>query len=102
MKKELTKVIQIIMILAALFITSSTKATAGWSLMDTGTIVSLYSVWGTSTHVFAVGSKGTILRYDGNTWSPMNSGTEQDLNAIWGSSTTDIFIAGDYDSSNGP
>jgi hypothetical protein len=44
--------------------------------------------------VFAVGSGGTILRYDGRVWSPMTSGTTVTLNSVWGSSSSDIFAVG--------
>lgn len=65
-----------------------------WSLvMNTEAI--LRAVWGSSsTDVFAVGSNGTILHYDGNAWSQMNSGTTRSLYGIWGSSSTDVFAVG--------
>jgi hypothetical protein len=54
-------------------------------------------MWGTSaTDVFAVGSDGNILRYDGSIWSDINSGTTEDLNDIWGSSASNIFAVGTY------
>ena len=37
-------------------------------------------MWGSSGgDVFAVGSDGTILHYDGTAWSAMGSGTTNDL-----------------------
>jgi hypothetical protein len=55
----------------------------------------LYGVWGSSgTDVFAVGSVGTLLHYDGNDWTPMNSGTTENLFGIWGTSESDIFAVG--------
>ncbi|MGA1842802.1 MAG: outer membrane protein transport protein [bacterium] len=55
----------------------------------------LYSIWGTSsTNVFAVGTNGTILHYDGTAWTTMNSGTTQSLYEIWGTSSEDIFAVG--------
>jgi uncharacterized repeat protein (TIGR01451 family) len=52
-------------------------------------------VWGTSgSDVFAVGSDGTILHYDGTTWSPMSSGTTKGLRGVWGSSGSDVFAVG--------
>jgi hypothetical protein len=60
-----------------------------------GQAVILNDVWGsTGTNVFTVGSRGTILRYDGSSWIDLNSGTEQDLYAVWGSSGTDVFAVG--------
>jgi hypothetical protein len=70
--------------------------TLGWVLespLPGGNSVS--SVWGSSpSDVFAVGTDGTILHYDGSTWSAMVSGTANDLYSIWGSSHSDIFAVG--------
>ncbi|MEA3435396.1 MAG: hypothetical protein U9R43_02950 [Thermodesulfobacteriota bacterium] len=55
----------------------------------------LKNLWGSSgTDVFAVGSDGTVLHYDGNNWSSMTSGTTEHLNGVWGSSGTDVFAVG--------
>jgi hypothetical protein len=46
--------------------------------MTSGTGAHLMSVWGTSSNdVYAVGSNGTILHYDGTAWSQMASGTDK-------------------------
>jgi hypothetical protein len=47
-----------------------------------------------ATDVFAVGSAGVILHYDGSTWSPMPSPTTDTLAAVWGSSGSDVFAVG--------
>jgi len=70
---------------------------ADWTSMPTpaGTSFHLNAVWGTSeSDVFAVGTNGTILHYDGFEWTAMTSGTTQPLYAIWGTSGTDIFAVG--------
>ncbi|MBI4285755.1 MAG: hypothetical protein HY670_07635 [Chloroflexi bacterium] len=55
-----------------------------------------YDIWGSSSSdVFAVGSGGTILHYDGTSWSEMTSGTMDTLLAAWGSSASDVFAIGD-------
>jgi hypothetical protein len=57
--------------------------------------VGLKDIWGSSGNdVFAVGTKGTILHYDGSHWSQMNSGTKEILSGIWGSSSKDVFAVG--------
>ena len=57
---------------------------------------SLSDVWGSSSaDVFAVGTGGTILHYDGVEWTPQASGTSKYLGAVWGSSSSDVFAAGD-------
>lgn len=55
----------------------------------------LKAVWGSgSNDVFAVGSYGTILHYDGIEWQVMDSGTTQNLNGVWGSNGDNVFAVG--------
>jgi len=55
----------------------------------------LFDVWGTSSSdVFAVGSEGTILHYDGTQWSEMPSGTRDWLTSVWGTSSGDVVVVG--------
>ena len=66
-----------------------------WQQMQSGTTVTLQSVWGCSpSDVFAVGQNGTILHYDGSGWSPMDSGTTKTLNGLWGTSSSDVYAVG--------
>src|SRR5207237_7668252 len=70
-------------------------STLVWSSVSSGTTQNLYSVWGTSaSDVWAVGSNGTILHYNGTTWSSVASGTTNTLVGIWGSSATDVWAVG--------
>jgi hypothetical protein len=63
--------------------------------MTNATMNTLYSIWGSSpSDVFAVGSGGTILHYDGSAWSAMSSGTTNELDGVWGSSSSDVFAVG--------
>lgn len=65
-----------------------------WSaqLPDT---VPLFHVWGMSpSNVFAVGSRGMVLHYDGVEWNAMTSGTSGYLEAVWGSSSSDVWAVG--------
>lgn len=65
-----------------------------WSLMSSGTTEHLNAVWGSSsTDVFAVGDKGTILHYDGSSWTKTTKGSEA-LLAIYGTGPTDVYAAG--------
>jgi len=60
--------------------------------MDSGTTNGLSGVWGSCSHdVFAAGSRGTILHYDGVRWRAMSSGTANDLYGVWGSGGSDVF-----------
>jgi len=53
--------------------------------------------WGTSSSdVYALGSRGEILLYDGTQWSPMTSGTDLCLLNICGTSSGDVVVVGDY------
>jgi len=68
---------------------------ASWQLMASGTMARLWGVWGSSRQdVFAVGSSGVILHYDGASWHSMDSWTAGDLHAVWGSSSSDVFAVG--------
>jgi hypothetical protein len=53
------------------------------------------AVWGSSSSdIFAVGTSGTVVHFDGQTWSPMTSGTQQTLHDVWGSSGSDVWAVG--------
>ncbi|MBW1808344.1 MAG: hypothetical protein JRJ87_09135 [Deltaproteobacteria bacterium] len=66
--------------------------------------INVMDVWGTAPDdIYAVGFKGNILHYDGNSWTKMESGTEANLEGIWGYvlkddaglvTRTDIFAVG--------
>src|SRR4030095_7723572 len=45
---------------------------------------------------FAVGDKGTILRYDGIIWSAENSNTTQNLRSLWGTTVDNLIAVGDH------
>ena len=63
--------------------------------MSSGTTSDLYSIWGAdSTHIYAAGKSGVILRCDGSSWSAMSSGTTADIYSIWGADSTHIYAAG--------
>jgi hypothetical protein len=62
----------------------------------TDELAQLKGVWGSSdSNVFAVGTAGTILRYNGTIWTAMESGTSNFLNSVWGSSSDNVFTVGD-------
>ena len=65
--------------------------------MDSGTTENLKDIWGSSSNsVYAVGSNGTFLIYNGYSWSdPMAGLFTFNFNAIWGSSGSDIFVVCD-------
>jgi hypothetical protein len=70
----------------------------GWSRMKTPE-GHFFGVWGSSgSDVFAVGSGGVIIHYDGTAWSRMESPPRDgDLIGVWGNSPQDVFAVGDMD-----
>jgi hypothetical protein len=69
--------------------------TSKWAVQNSGILNRGRAVWGSSGNdVFAVGSRGTIVHYDGTAWSPMNSGSDAELLGVWGSSSSDVFAVG--------
>jgi photosystem II stability/assembly factor-like uncharacterized protein len=64
--------------------------------MAADTTTYLKSVWGASaTNVYAVGTRGAILHFDGSSWSPMTTGTTATLYGIWGTTPTTVFVVGE-------
>lgn len=58
----------------------------------------LAAVWGTSgDDLWATGSYGVIVHYDGFTWTPVPDPSRRKglLNGIWGSGPNDVYIVGD-------
>ncbi len=55
----------------------------------------LTAVWGSGANdVWAVGSGGSILRYDGAGWATIPSEATETLLAVWGSGPNDVWIGG--------
>lgn len=57
---------------------------------------SLFKVWGIGSKVFAVGSKGLIIEYNGQEWVQVPSGpaANDDIIALWGTSEDNIVAVG--------
>lgn len=56
---------------------------------------SFYKVWGTSpTDLYAVGTLGTVIHYDGSGWSRIRAGGPH-LSGLWGAGTGELFAVGD-------
>lgn len=56
----------------------------------------LKAIWGSSANdVWAVGSVGTVLHFDGKSWRLVDSGTNADLTAIWGRAANNVWAFAD-------
>ncbi|MCA9670246.1 MAG: hypothetical protein KC503_31845 [Myxococcales bacterium] len=52
----------------------------------------MFALWGPGpNNVYAVGSSGAIVRWDGRRWTPQTSGVTVRLYGVWGSSDSDVF-----------
>lgn len=66
-----------------------------WESQPTPTNVSLTSVWGTDrTNVYAVGSAGMVLRYNGQSWSRVTVPSGNTFLRVWGFGPDAIWVVG--------
>jgi hypothetical protein len=69
--------------------------TVSWCMASTPAplLHPLLGVWGSGkTDVWAVGSGGTILHYDGTAWTDIPSGLKYTLYGVWGSGANDVWV----------
>lgn len=67
-----------------------------WEESGTGSLRSLTAIWGRSAgDVYAVGSDGRIVHFDGAAWTARESGTTARLRAVGGGAAGAVFAAGD-------
>lgn len=81
---------------------STTNATThaivatNWVVQTSPTTEAVNAIWGSSsTDIYAVGSNGLILHFDGTAWATQTSPTTLHLRSVWGSSSTDVYAVGD-------
>ena len=54
-----------------------------------------FKVWGTGPdNVYAIGSKGVIVHFDGSTWRQELAGTAKDFVSLWGTGPNNIVAVG--------
>jgi hypothetical protein len=64
-------------------------------LGDSGVTANLFGVWGdTPKSIFAVGSEGKVLFFDGKTWTTQKTPTVKELTSVWGTSAKDVWAVG--------
>lgn len=69
-------------------------AEADWCLVPeaVSSSIALKTIWGSKRDdVWAGGSDGTVVHYDGTTWATTPSGSHRTINAIWGSGPSDVY-----------
>ena len=67
-----------------------------WCGVDTplDSRIALSAVWGSGKNdVWASGTSGHVIHWDGTTWSAAPAPTDQSLYAIWGSGPSDVWTA---------
>jgi hypothetical protein len=45
--------------------------------------------------VWAAGTGGVVIRFNGSVWSELDTGTDVDLSSVWAGSGEDVWVAGD-------
>jgi hypothetical protein len=65
--------------------------------LPSGILEDLWAVWGVGPDIHAVGTFGSILKFNGAGWDKLpDIPTIQSLNAIWGASADDLWVVGDF------
>ncbi|MCX8043699.1 MAG: PKD domain-containing protein [Desulfobacterota bacterium] len=76
---------------------AASAAAQEWEQMDSPVTTPLKGIWGTgSDNIYAVGSGGVILHYDGTAWSRVqNVPVSENLTAIHGNAASNIVAVGE-------
>jgi hypothetical protein len=70
-------------------------AGAAPGLDDAGVQANLFGIWGMSrSAIWAVGDRGRVVFYDGQSWKRQDTPTEKRLTAVWGVSATEVWAVG--------
>ena len=65
------------------------------NLDDAGVRANLLAIWGASeSAIFAVGTEGRVIFFDGTRWQRQATPVNVDLTAVWGVSPTDVWAVG--------
>lgn len=70
----------------------------GFGTLPSPTADDFNGVWARCPNdAWAVGAKGLVARWDGNTWNVVQSPTQATLLSVWGSGKDDVWMVGDMD-----
>jgi hypothetical protein len=69
---------------------------ASWQEVKSGTENGLTAIFGFNANdVWAVGDRGTALRWNGSQWSPVSTNSTRNLKSVWGASANDVWLVGE-------
>ena len=94
-----SRTIGIAAIAASLGLSAATVTPSGpirWERRQiTSRLTDLTGISGVSSNdIFVVGTRGTVLHFDGARWSEQKSGTSRNLTAVWAPSSENVFAVG--------
>jgi len=69
--------------------------TGGGTVLPVASQATLLAAWGYGDELWAAGTGGTLVHFDGTAWTTEATGTSETLRAIFGFSAKDIWAAGD-------
>ncbi len=92
-KKLRRLILPVLLSFSSIIIPETSRAAEGPLAFSSA--ITLYSVRGTSArNVYAVGSDGAILHYDGKAWADMSKGLTYNLSNVWCSKEGAVFAVG--------
>lgn len=97
MKNRVRNFTSIFLALATLLLGAGGALSQEWVQMQSPVTTPLKCVWGvSSSDVYAVGSGGVVLHYDGSAWSKITTlpNLTENLMSIYGTSASNIIIVG--------
>ncbi len=72
-----------------------TRLRSPWELVASGATDDLHGVWGSAPDdVWAVGSAGAVLHWEGSAWVRVAVPTDANLNAVWAGRGDVVFLVG--------
>jgi hypothetical protein len=102
MRRKTMRVFSMALVVAC-FHAGIVMAESGWTVLENITNARLNSIWGIAEDdIFAVGSGGVVVHYDGSEWSErkltywagISGWVSRDLHGVWGSDANNVFAVG--------
>jgi len=86
-----------IVLVSAVLVLAAPARAEDWEQMETPVTAALNGIWGSAANnVYAVGSSGTVLQYNGSDWTQIAtvSGIDSNLQSVHGTSASNVYIVG--------